>query len=175
MSKGDSKSQRKNASDRTATPGSACPTRKGGKPGKPVVAAVVQQKKPRISRAELVCWAALLLAASTALLWKHRSGYFLSWTDEQIHYYVARRIAEGAVLYRDAQSARPPLALFPIAWLIKAGCTPLLAGRTMVFGTQLATAALLARAGRLVVSWRPGALVALLFLTARGGSCVVYR
>jgi hypothetical protein len=132
-------------------------------PGQPVAVGEVELEIPRT---KLLCWGALLVAAAVALIWKHRTGFYLSWTDEQIHYYVARRMAEGAVLYRDIDSARPPLVLFPVAWLIRAGCSPLLAGRALVFSTQLATAGLLVWGGGRLVSWRVGALAALLFLTS---------
>lgn len=107
----------------------------------------------------------LFAAAVGALVWNHCTLFFYSWTDEQIHLYVAHRMAEGAVLYRDIDSARPPLALFPVAWLIRMGCSPLLAGRALVLSSQLATAGLLLWGGRRLVSWRAGALAALLFLT----------
>src|SRR6187549_1243408 len=113
----------------------------------PIQPVTVGEVKLPIASKELVCWCALLVAAAVALIWKHYAGFFLSWTDEQIHFYVARRMAEGAVLYRDIGSARPPLVLFPLAWLIRAGCSPLLAGRALVFSTQLATAGLLVWGG----------------------------
>ena len=118
------------------------------------------------SRAEIVCWVAIFVAAIGALIWKHCTIFFLSWTDEQIHFYVARRMAEGAVLYRDIDSARPPLVLFPLAWLIKLGTSPMLAGRSLVVASEIATAALLLWGGWRLVSWRSGALAALLFLTS---------
>ena len=110
---------------------------------------------------------ALLFAAAVgALIWKHCTVFFYSWTDEQIHMYVAHRMTQGAVLYRDIDSARPPLVLFPLAWLMKLGCSPLLAGRALVVGIQLATAGLLLWGGWRLASWRAGALAALLFLTS---------
>jgi hypothetical protein len=118
------------------------------------------------SKIELIFWAALFVVAVGAVLWNHHALFFLSWTDEQIHFYVARRVAEGARLYRDIDSSRPPLAIFPVAWLISLGCTPLFAGRALVVGSQLATAGLLLWAGRCLFSWRVGALAALLFLTS---------
>ena len=108
----------------------------------------------------------LFAAAVGALIWNHCATFFLSWTDEQVHFYVAHRMAEGAVLYRDIESARPPLVLFPLAWLIKAGCSPLLAGRALVLASQMATAGLLFWGGCRLCSWRAGALAALLFLAS---------
>jgi len=114
----------------------------------------------------MAIWAFLFAGAVAALIWHHRSTYFLSWTDEQIHFYVANRIAQGAVLYRDVDSARPPLTLFPLALLIRLGCSPLFAGRALVLVAQLGTAGLLFWGGRRLVSWRAGALASLLALTS---------
>jgi hypothetical protein len=121
---------------------------------------------PRISRRELVCWTLLFAGAVGALLWKHCAVFFYSWTDEQIHMYVAHRMTQGAVLYRDIDSARPPLVLFPLAWLMRLGFSPLLAGRALVMGTQLGTAGLLFWGGSRLASGRAAALAALLFLTS---------
>ena len=120
----------------------------------------------RVSKTEIAIWCALFVVAIVALVWRHRTGFFLSWTDEQIHLYVARRVAEGAVLYRDIDSSRPPLAILPVAWLIKLGCSPLLAGRASVLVSQLATAGFMLWGGWRLISWRAGALAALLFLTS---------
>src|SRR5436190_16516136 len=125
---------------------------------------VESDEAARTTRSELACWAVLLAASIGALAWEHRATFFYSWTDEQIHMYVARRLAEGARLYRDVDSARPPLAIFPVAWLIKSGCSPLLAGRTLVLAYQLGIGALLFWGGRGLLSWRAGALAAALFL-----------
>ena len=122
--------------------------------------------KPQTSRLAIAGWALLFAAAVGALLWKHCTAFFYSWTDEQIHLYVAHRMTQGAVLYRDIDSARPPLVLFPLAWLMKMGCSPLLAGRALVVGLQLATAGLLLWGGWRLASWRAGALAALFFLTS---------
>jgi hypothetical protein len=113
-----------------------------------------------------VFWSLLFAAAVVALIWKQSTVFFYSWTDEQIHMYVARRMTQGAVLYRDIDSARPPLVLFPLAWLMRLGFTPLFAGRFLVVAYQLATAGLLLWGGWRLASWRAGALAALLFLTS---------
>jgi hypothetical protein len=113
-----------------------------------------------------VFWSLLFAAAVGALIWKHCTVFFYSWTDEQIHMYVAQRMIQGAVLYRDIDSARPPLVLFPLAWLMRLGFTPLLAGRLLVVTFQLVTAGLLLWGGWRLVSARAGALAALLFLTS---------
>jgi hypothetical protein len=118
------------------------------------------------SRIEAISWAGAFLVVVVAMLWNHHQLFFLSWTDEQIHFYVGRRLAEGAVLYRDIESSRPPLVLFPLAVLIKVGVAPLLAGRSLVLVSQVATAALLGWAGWRLTSWRAGALGALLFLSS---------
>jgi len=129
-------------------------------------ALVAEQLETRVSSREIACWTVLLATAIGLLIWKHFTVYFLSWTDEQIHFYVARRMAEGAVLYRDIESARPPLALLPLSRLIRMGISPLLAGRAIVFCSELAIGGLLFWGGRSLVSWRVGALSALLFLTS---------
>jgi hypothetical protein len=121
---------------------------------------------PGLGRREIVWWAALFTAVVAALIWNQHAQFFYSWTDEQMHFYVARRMAEGAVLYRDVQSARPPLVLLPLAGLIRLGCSPLFAGRALVVATQLATAGLLLWGGWRLASFRVGALAALLFLTS---------
>jgi hypothetical protein len=118
------------------------------------------------SRVEIACWTLLLAAAIGALLWKHCTVFFYSWTDEQIHLYVAHRMTQGAVLYRDVDSARPPLVLLPLAWLMRRGCSPLLAARALVVAIHLGTAGLLLWGGWRLASWRAGALAALLFLTS---------
>src|SRR3569623_1182723 len=125
-----------------------------------------QADRSRMSTAETTCWAILLALAVLLLIFKQHSQMFLAWTDEQIHFYVAKRMSEGAVLYRDIDSARPPLILLPLSCLIRLGCTPLLAGRVLVVGAQLATAALLLWSGTRLASGRGGALAALLFLTS---------
>ena len=124
------------------------------------------EARPQPSRGERICWTLLFAAAVGALLWKHCTVFFYSWTDEQIHLYVAHRMTQGAVLYRDIDSARPPLVLLPLAWLMKIGCSPLLAARALVVGTQLATGGLLLWGGWRLASWRAGALAAVLFLTS---------
>jgi len=123
-------------------------------------------ERPEVSRAELISWVVLLAAAVGALVWRHGTVFFYSWTDEQIHFYVAHRMSQGAVLYRDIDSARPPLVLLPLMALMKLGASPLLAGRALVLGTQIATAGLLFWGGDRVASRRVGALAALLFLTS---------
>jgi hypothetical protein len=75
-------------------------------------------------------------------------------------------MSQGAVLYRDIDSARPPLVLFPLMWLTKLGCSPLVAGRALVLGGQLATAGLLFWGGDRLASRRAGLLAALLFLSS---------
>jgi hypothetical protein len=127
---------------------------------------VAEQLETPASNREIAVWAVLLVTAIGLLIWKHFTVYFFSWTDEQIHFYVARRMAEGAVLYRDIESARPPLALLPLSWFIRMGISPLFAGRAIVFCSELAIGGLLFWGGRGLVSWRVGALSALLFLTS---------
>ena len=134
--------------------------------GRPVEPIVDGHAASQLSTIEIACWVVFFAAAIAGLIWKHCSVFFLSWTDEQIHFYVARRVAEGAVLYRDIESARPPLVLLPLAWLIRMGVSPLLAGRAIVLVSELATGGLLLWGGWRLVSLRVGALAALLFLTS---------
>lgn len=108
----------------------------------------------------------LYAIAIAAMVCNQHKLFFYSWTDEQIHFYVARRVAEGAVLYRDIDSSRPPLVIFPLAWLIKVGCSPLLGGRVLVLGSQIGTAAVLLWGGWRLASLRAGALAGLLFLSS---------
>jgi hypothetical protein len=141
-----------------------CPRKPKGRTATEPFADVPEKRQQ--AKFELICWAVLFAAAVGALVWKHYTVFFFSWTDEQIHFYIARRMVEGAVLYRDIDSARPPLVLFAIAWLMKLGFGPLLAGRTMVLTAQLATAGVLLWGGWRLAHWRVGALAALLFLTS---------
>lgn len=134
--------------------------------GAPAAPGLPGHEEQTLSRATVAWLMVLFAAAAGVLIWKQSTVYFLSWTDEQIHFYVARRVAEGAVLYRDIDSARPPLVLFPIVWLIKLGLPPLFAGRAMVVASQLATACLLLWGGWRLVSLRTGTLAALLFLSS---------
>jgi hypothetical protein len=97
-------------------------------------------------------------------LWFHGSVFFVRWTDENVHLYVARRMAEGLVLYRDIHSARPPLALLPLVAGWWAGVPPLWTARGSLVLALFATAAVLWWAGhRLFGPWT-GAVAAALFL-----------
>jgi len=116
------------------------------------------------SKRDVLVWVVLLALAAGMVVWIHATRFFFQWTDEQIHLYVARRVSEGAVLYRDIESARPPLILFPATLLIKLGLSPLLAGRALVVASQFATAGLLFWGGWRLASLRAGGLAALLFL-----------
>jgi hypothetical protein len=140
--------------------------RKKPKPGQKAESSSDAGGKPPTARRELVFWSVLFVAAVVALIWKHHTVFFYSWTDEQIHLYVAHRMTQGAVLYRDIESARPPLVLFPLAWLMRLGFPPLLAARALVVALQLGTAGLLLWGGWRLASWRAGALAALLFVTS---------
>jgi hypothetical protein len=140
--------------------------RKKHKTGRQAEPPTTGGERPPMSRTEAACWIALLVAAAGALIWRHATVFFFSWTDEQIHFYVAHRMAQGAVLYRDVDSARPPLVLFPLMGLIKMGCSPLAAGRALVLGTQIAIAGLLFWGGDRLASRRAGLLAALLFLSS---------
>jgi hypothetical protein len=108
----------------------------------------------------------LLAGGIACLIVTHVVLFFSSWTDENVHAYVARRVSEGAVLYRDIDSARPPLVILPLAGLIRIGLAPLLAARTMVVLTTLGVGAILLFAGRRLFSLRAGVLAAAIFLLA---------
>ena len=110
--------------------------------------------------------ALLLLGAAVALLAFQSSCFFETWTDENVHLYVAGRLAQGAVLYRDIQSARPPLALAPLAALVRLGLAPLLAARAAVVLALLSTALVLLLAGRRLFGAWAGVAAAALFLLA---------
>jgi hypothetical protein len=111
----------------------------------------------------VVNWA-LPLCAAAGLLAFHAACFFESWTDENIHLYVAGRLAQGAVLYRDLQSTRPPLALLPLSTLIRLGLSPLFAARATVVLSVLACALLLFWAGRRFFGAFAGAAACSLFL-----------
>lgn len=73
-------------------------------------------------------------AGLTILLVHQWAVFFPSWSDESIHLYVASRVADGASLYGDIHSARPPLALLPLVLLLRLGTSVLIAARaTNVF------------------------------------------
>ena len=116
------------------------------------------------TKTAVIFWVGLLVLAVGVVIWVQAKCFFFQWTDEQIHLYVALRVSQGAVLYRDIQSARPPLILYPAALLIKLGVPPLLAGRVLVVLSQFATASLLFWGGWRLASLRTGGLAALLFL-----------
>jgi hypothetical protein len=109
----------------------------------------------------------LVFAAGTiGLLGFHGSSFFSSWTDENVHVYVARRVSEGLVLYRDIDSARPPLVILPLAALMRLGLAPLLAARTMVVLGTLATAVVIFVGARRLFSLRAALVAVALYLLA---------
>ena len=109
--------------------------------------------------------AVAVLAAGVALLiTQHALRFFSTWTDENVHTYVARRVSEGAVLYRDIDSARPPLVILPMAGLIRFGLGPLLAARALVLLATLGTALALLLTGRRLFSGRAAVAAAAIYL-----------
>lgn len=109
--------------------------------------------------------AILLLAIGIAgRLGAHLSLFFPSWTDENVHLYVARRISEGATLYRDIDSARPPLVILPLAALIRVGLAPLLAARVLVFLAALATSCVTFLGAQALFSRRAAVLATAFYL-----------
>lgn len=57
---------------------------------------------------------------------------FHTWNDENIHLYVAKAVSDGAALYRDVPSARPPLGILFLALLEGVGLSPVAAARVGV-------------------------------------------
>lgn len=106
----------------------------------------------------------MLAGAASMQLWFHASTFFPRWTDENVHLYVARRVAEGLVLYRDIHSARPPLALVPLVVGQWCGLSPLWTARGAVLLVVLTTAAALWWAGRRLMGPWQGVAAATLFL-----------
>jgi hypothetical protein len=110
--------------------------------------------------------AALLALSAGAVLAFHRAVLFPTWTDETVHLYVARRVGEGLALYRQIHSARPPLAVLPLALLLQTGLPSILAARAAVLAGLAATAAALLWFGRRQLGRWTGLAAAVLFLLA---------
>ena len=102
--------------------------------------------------------------ASVLLFLYHQQLYFDSWSDENTNLYVADAVADGLALYGDIPSARPPMAIFPVAALIKMGLNPLMAGRTVVFLTIVVTGLVLWFLGKKFWGEWAGLAASLLFL-----------
>lgn len=112
-------------------------------------------------------WLALRVALAVAAIGTvafHLATAFPRWTDENVHLYVAQRLAQGAVLYRDIHSARPPLALWPLMVGLWAGLPPVLVARGWVVALTLALAALVGWVGRSLYGPLSGACGALALL-----------
>jgi hypothetical protein len=105
-------------------------------------------------------------AGVLGLLGVHVALFFSGWTDENVHAYVARRVSEGLVLYRDIDSARPPLIILPLAAAMRLGLGPLLAARTIVVLATLATAAVVFVGARRLFSLRAALIAVAFFLLA---------
>ena len=108
--------------------------------------------------------AIIYIFASVLLFLYHQQLYFDSWSDENTNLYVANAVADGLALYGDIPSARPPMAIFPVAALIKMGLKPLMAGRTVVFLTIVATGLVLWFLGKKFWGEWAGLAASLLFL-----------
>ena len=106
----------------------------------------------------------LFAFAAIILFFYHQQLYFDSWSDENINLYVAKAVADGYTLYGDIPSSRPPMAIFPVAVLIKFGLTPLGAGRTVVFLTIITTGIALWYLGKKFWGDWAGLTASLLFL-----------
>lgn len=107
-----------------------------------------------------------LIAATLVVLLVRLETHHATWTDENLHLYVASRVAEGASLYGDIHSARPPLVIWAPALLVKLGLPPLLAGRLAGTLAVLATAGLLLATGAHIRPARAGLWGAVLFLAS---------
>ena len=114
----------------------------------------------------------LYVFATVLLFLFHQQLYFDSWSDENDNLYVARAVADGLALYGDIPSARPPMAIFPVAVLIKMGLSPLGAGRTIVFLTIVVTGIVLWFLGKKFWGEWAGLTASLLFIL---GPAVAYR
>lgn len=109
-------------------------------------------------------FAIIYISASVLLFLYHQQLYFDSWSDENTNLYVANAVADGLALYGDIPSARPPMAIFPVAALIKMGLNPLMAGRTVVFLTIVVTGLVLWFLGKKFWGEWAGLAASLLFL-----------
>lgn len=105
-------------------------------------------------------------AGIAVLLVQHEAVFFPSWSDENIHLYVASRVADGATLYGDIHSARPPLALLPLIFLLRMDASPLLAARATNVLAEVATALIVLWCGWRLWGRAAGAVGAFLFLSA---------
>jgi hypothetical protein len=105
-------------------------------------------------------------AGLAILLIQHAAVFFPSWSDENIHLYVADRIADGATLYGDIHSARPPLALVPLIVMRRLGVSPLLAARAADVLAEVATAMIVLWIGWHLWGRAAGAAGAFLWLSA---------
>ncbi len=76
------------------------------------------------------------LAVSAGMLvawWVYLAQFdFHTWNDENIHLYVAKAVSDGAALYREVPSARPPLGILVLALLDGIGLSPVAAARVGV-------------------------------------------
>ena len=109
-------------------------------------------------------FAIIYIVASVLLFLYHQQLYFDSWSDENSNLYVANAVADGLALYGDIPSPRPPMAIFPVAALIKMGLNPLRAGRTVVFLTIVVTGLVLWLLGKKFWGEWAGLAASLLFL-----------
>jgi hypothetical protein len=109
----------------------------------------------------------LLLAIPACVVFAfHAAILFPGWSDETVHLYVARRVADGLALYRDIHSARPPLAIVPLVALFKLGLSSVVTARAAVVAALLVTAASLLWAGRRLFEHWTGVAAAAFFLLA---------
>lgn len=111
-----------------------------------------------------ITWSLICLAAFATLVIFHHMVLFETWSDENIHLYVASQVAAGHSLYGDIHSARPPLALAPLVGLLKIGVAPLIAARLTVLLAVTLTGGVLLWGGMRLWSRYAGVMAAVLFL-----------
>ncbi len=112
----------------------------------------MRSRKRRLCR-ETICHCVLGFVALGLFVLFHVLTYTPGWSDENIHIYTASRIADGLMPYRDVPSARPPLALLPLAACMGLGLSPLFAARAVLAGAQLLTGFILGWSARRL--WGP--------------------
>ena len=88
------------------------------------------------------------VVATAAYLGICATSFHPTWSDENVHMYVADQVAHGERLYSDIHSARPPLAIGFLVGFLKLGLSPLAAARTAVAVATLGAAGVVLWGGR---------------------------
>lgn len=111
-------------------------------------------------------WIALLAVSVVVFVLHKVLVHHAVWADENLHQYVAFRVAEGASLYGEVRSARPPLTIWIPALLVGLGLSPFLAVRLVAASAALVVAGLLFDTGRRLLHEHAGLWCAVLFLVS---------